>query len=938
MKLFIKNEDTEELIFIPSFLLVDNFEKLLKKRDKKFVQAMLKYIIEFLILDKKNTEKGFNIDFSKIEKKALKFFDASNYIKGKTIHFHDKGVGYSIDSLQKEEFSDLYRKHTKVKEKSGVITFEHIFKYDFARNVFFQSFQIDFDRSIRKERNKDIEKHLVKNSLFYIEFYEKIIKNNSWFKNYKRKDVVIDWVAENIANLIIHKNENISDYNPDLLLEIFETYFEHQHDSFPVFTLEDFKKLSKKRNIAVGLTKEEKKIEEKHIEESFETNIHKYGLKVLMLYLEINNEKDNVNNNEVVKIFTNTLKSNLSGETEFLEDSQFLFDYKNSIEFLKSEIELFTSENLVYLDSRIHSQEYLIKFYEVLKEVNNVDLEILLPLIGKENTPLSQKIVEDYWLKLIDIVIVKFSEKSHTYQRVLNEVVKNIKFDQLYKDFLNKDSKNHNKKASFFTFYKKNIGPEQYALASKKIIKEFNFKKFDVDKRKYFESLDTDEVLNFILSMNIEKLNECLQSEGLLDNILKIENKYSIPKLIAALQQLNIEVFANYSNLLTSKYFWTAFEYNLKDQDSVTKNIALTTTNYFKQFLITKNGVVWLKSNIGQFWLSLKEAETWKKSKEGIFIQRIVLENQSFFIDTEEVFDSYVEVLQSITGSKIDLSYLINNVPETFNFLLRKNPSSILLIDLDNFDRFQELSNIILNSVDKFLESNNKDINLRSLSILLNNEQLKINKNMALEIEKNFEYFFKHNLVWFTSESFIDYMKSYKSEIMYKELFAKTISGLSEQSKKIAENLIKSNGNKYIDLLIKRESIPFWITGNINFINLIKKSSKQSRAMVNLMGYQYFDNGYRKSALEHKEWFSEFTNLFGFKNKNSLHPNLVLSLNQDCKSQKCRTKKTSNNKEGFRDFYDLFLALATYANKFNQVQRPYRCAYSSLWHKTSDWG
>ena len=41
MKLFIKNEDTEELIFIPSFLLADNFEKLIRKKDRKFSKTVL---------------------------------------------------------------------------------------------------------------------------------------------------------------------------------------------------------------------------------------------------------------------------------------------------------------------------------------------------------------------------------------------------------------------------------------------------------------------------------------------------------------------------------------------------------------------------------------------------------------------------------------------------------------------------------------------------------------------------------------------------------------------------------------------------------------------------------------------------------------------------------------------------------------------------------
>jgi len=33
MKLFLRRTDEEELIFIPSYLLVDNFEKLLRKKD-----------------------------------------------------------------------------------------------------------------------------------------------------------------------------------------------------------------------------------------------------------------------------------------------------------------------------------------------------------------------------------------------------------------------------------------------------------------------------------------------------------------------------------------------------------------------------------------------------------------------------------------------------------------------------------------------------------------------------------------------------------------------------------------------------------------------------------------------------------------------------------------------------------------------------------------
>ena len=62
-------------------------------------------------------------------------------------------------------------------------------------------FHIDFDKSIRKEKNKNIERHLIKSALFDLQFYEKVLKDAKWFKNYKRKDVVITWISENIANL-----------------------------------------------------------------------------------------------------------------------------------------------------------------------------------------------------------------------------------------------------------------------------------------------------------------------------------------------------------------------------------------------------------------------------------------------------------------------------------------------------------------------------------------------------------------------------------------------------------------------------------------------------------------------------------------------------------------------------------------------------------------
>ena len=82
-------------------------------------------------------------------------------------------------------------------------------------------------------------------------------------------------------------------------------------------------------------------------------------------------------------------------------------------------------------------------------------------------------------------------------------------------------------------------------------------------------------------------------------------------------------------------------------------------------------------------------------------------------------------------------------------------------------------------------------------------DKAKIDKETSREIEHNFEYFYSNNLMWFTTESFVSYMKKYKSETIYKELFDKSIMGLSNETQEIVENLIKCNQKKYLKFLAK---------------------------------------------------------------------------------------------------------------------------------------
>ena len=469
MKLFLRRTDKEELIFIPSYLLVDNFEKLLRKKDYQYKQMIFHFIIDFLLIDKKKIANGFDIDFSAIEAKAMEAFIKSDKIDGKLIRPKEDSAVQSPASEPKENFHDLYEDHLKIKEKSGVITFEHIFKNDLSRNIFLSYLDTDFKRSTRKEKVKEIEKHIIGSSLFYTELYEKILKNSKWFKNYKKKDVFFIWLAENIANYHINKKEDIGIHNKESLEDILIAYFSYQHSNFPIFNLEDKKKQLHRFNEFVGMPKKEKEERLNLIEENYETQISEEGLNVLFVYLELAGKSNiKVDNSLIGEILIKILKSNIFGGTDFKEESQFLFNQNGLIEFIKEEEDLLNSETIVYLESCIENTELIVKLYEELNSLGKIKLNLLLPIIKIDNSLLSNKIIENHWLDLVKLVTKKFSEKSHTYERVLMGIINVIPAETIEEELLVKSRMNFPLASKFLDFYKKKISKSEYITISQK--------------------------------------------------------------------------------------------------------------------------------------------------------------------------------------------------------------------------------------------------------------------------------------------------------------------------------------------------------------------------------------------------------------------------------------------------------------------------------------
>ena len=121
---------------------------------------------------------------------------------------------------------------------------------------------------------------------------------------------------------------------------------------------------------------------------------------------------------------------------------------------------------------------------------------------------------------------------------------------------------------------------------------------------------------DYFLNLDQKKLSDFTTNDGLLGHILQLKNKYLIPKLLASIQLVNINIFDSFPEVVTSRYFWTAFEFNIKDEKSAAKHIQLTSTEYFRQFVLTAEGVKWLRSDTGTYWLSMPESNKWKQSPE----------------------------------------------------------------------------------------------------------------------------------------------------------------------------------------------------------------------------------------------------------------------------------------------------------------------------------
>ena len=930
--------DKDEKLFLPSLLYVDEFEKLLRKKNKVLIQAVLFHFIKGVLVDKRLDPKKFELDFTEIDNKCLKSIKNNEKIEASILTKEEKGYSYKNRKVDKKDIDDLIKKYLNLKGSSRVINFGDIFRNIQSRGVFLYFFNTSVDKATRSELSKQIEKHLMSESHFYLELYEQHVQNSTWFKNHNKKNILITWLLENIANVALVKEESLAKLNSKNLINLLEKYFSLQQINFPIFNFEAEEKRRKQRDYYALLTPEDKKDEIEVFQNEYQTKIRTKSLKTIQLYLLLQGDKNNPQLiPEISDFFKNIVRSLLSEEIDFEDTIQFFFEIPGVEKFLELDSNLSNIDCLIYLNNFVTNSNFLINFYIQINNSGKGDIRKLIEIPGRGSKDLSAIIVKDYWKNMIEFASKNFSENSQKKNTLYLEIFREISLDVLNNELFSDSSADIESKLDFYKFSKKMLGKKESTELSYMILENLNLSSIKDTTLKYFETQEVEALKKFLTDCSITQINQLAKKGSLLSNLFDIENKNLIPIVLGVFQSRKIKIFSEYPQIVKSKYFWTAFSYNLNDNQAIAKNLELTNSLFFHNFLLTQEGVNWLKSDAGTYWLELPESDRWQQSPEGIFIQKIVLENQNFYINDEEVFNSYVLILDSIIPDRIDDLYLMNNAPEALEYLLNKNINLILLIDFEHFDRFLELGQIILKNKELFLENNNQNIVLKSFLALMHAEALPITHKTTIVIEDNLEYIYENNRTWFFTDNFSKFLHSSGSDIIYNFLLKKTYEGFSLESKKIVELLVKTSGAKYLNLLMESNSYPYWIMRERYFIESFSKSQQISRQFLNKIGYTFFNNSLRVTGSQHKDWFTEFINIFAILNHRKLKPRLIQQINKDCNSTKCKSRKSSKNKEGFEDFYGVVQSIAYYFIIFNTVTRPYKCDYSELWHKTTDW-
>lgn len=924
--LLIFHDGTE--VFLPNLFYFDYFKKFVNKRNKLLVNETLEQFLKNLTIDKKN-QINF-LDFKELENRVHNHIQSSDEIgvlkkcpnvRCPRLHRYKKN---------KNDTSSHIRDYETLKIQSRTITFHDILEFSSSRYSYF-SF-LDFNDSTS---SFELKKNLVQDNEFYIKIYKNNI-DKDWLLNSKHKEIIIHFLLENHLLIDFKKSKNFEDEDFIFLLNQYLELKIHKKN-YPIVTWEVLKQWVEDKNFNIFLFSNKDKDEFfKDLKEQFEENINETFFIILELYFKT--LKKEIFNSQSTKIIKSAVENFLlySFTTEKIDyNASFFFEEKEALQYFDNMGEAASTEGLLFFSSHFPDSLFVKELYKYLFQKNLIQIEDNTLLISKQNPELNKIIVKENWEKLIVLVCNNYSNNSE-FKKLFFKTLNDVLVDKfLINNFLLNNDFDIMHKKDFLIIAKKSFLKQEFKKFSRIIYSQTDFVNDYNSISILFNNLDPDELLETISKLELNDLNKLKERTTFFEDLIRLENSNNITKIIGSLQLIDFKLFDKELKILNSSNFRSAFLFNLKNISQIDKENLLFENSYFFNFLLTSDGIKWLKSTNGQSWLESDVSKNWRSSKRGNFVSKILLNKKFLIIDTQESFDLYLSILNSDNNQKIDKRYLINNNPETFSYLLNTDPELIYDVNLNHFNFYSEFNKVLLDHSEVFFQ-NDEQITERSTQFLITNDEVHKLKEAALFIDKHFLNFYKFKQNWFTSVDFSTTYKKYNLENLFKQIFNYNIDQFTATSKDTLSMLASVDDSLFFELIKSTESTPLWLISEQYFIEILSKHSKDSVEYFNTIGKRFF---HRSSAgfLLNKQWFYEFITNFSNKHTNNSDKYKHSQTIFYCNSGECISTKTGKAKEGYKTFYETLVAISRYFSYLRVINRPYQCPYTELWHTTSQW-
>lgn len=934
MRVLITFDDGSE-VFLPNLFFYDYFKNFVRKKNKRLINVVIKQFIKNLTIDKKN--KIHFLNFQKLEQQVYNHIQATNMIALKTATLHERGVTFDTGNKPKDRIDNHIKEYEAYKKTSRYINIHDILESSISRFSYLSFLDFKNLSPLEKEDQRIIRKYLIKNEGFYLDLFSNHISSN-WLNSSKHKEVIIQFLFENILKVIPNSFRS-NFFNDKNFLYLMNEYLclKVHTKNYPIIDWETQQRWLKDTSQDMVYIKSERKKFFKEQKKYFEVYLNNQFFSILKLYSEILSKKSFTD--ESIAFLETAIVKFLrhSFESEKLEkNSQFFFGKKSSLAFLNNIGKAASTEGLLFFSSHIPDSLFVKELYKNLNQREQIQIEDKTLLINKVNPELNKLILLENWKELIIFVGKNYSNSSEfkkfffkTIHEVIGEKVlcDNFIFDSDFELQIKKD---------YLYIAKKYFLKKQFKEFSSRIYSKVNFVKNYNTTSILFNYLHSDALLETITNLEKKSLYELKEKTTFFQDLIQLENSNILTKILGKLQLTDFTIFDKEKIILNSKNFQRAFMFNLKKSENLNRNPILFENNYFFNFLLTNEGMKWLKGKNGQAWLEGNSSKNWRNSKKGKFVSDILLRKKSLIINSQESFDLYLSVLNSDTQEKIDKNYLINHNPETFEYLLSIEPELLVSINLDFFNWHSNLNKIILENSELFFQNHNENISVVATKSLMVTGEIHKLKNAAAFIDLHFVNFYKFNQNWFVSDDFTAAYKKFNSKKLYQQVFDYNISQLTTTSKETLEMLASVDDELFFEMVKSTNTTPLWLISEKYFIEILALYSQDSIEYFDILGQRYFHKS-SSGILLNKQWFYEFVTNFSKKftnnsNKHRESPHILY-----CQSGDCISPKTGKAKEGYKNFYDTLVAISHYFSYLRVINRPYQCPYTDLWHTTSQW-